>query len=172
MPYGKFVEDKYRCNHPESDFKDQDEGPIKMKKSRHVEYTHRNETANLRYDVWGVSEKKPSKKPYFNFNSGSNNGKPYFDFNSISNDVKSYLNSNSSSNNGKPYLNSNSSLNNGKSYFNSNSNKGLNVVNIIKSSPSLMIVIIILFIYVGIPLITTLLGIIFYVIMLIVEALS
>ena len=146
MPYGKFVEDKYRCNHPESDFKDQDEGPIKMKKSRHVEYTHRNETANLRYDVWGASEKKPSKKPYFNFNNSSNNG--------------------------KPYLNSNSSLNNGKSYFNSNSNKGLNVVNIIKSSPSLMIVIIILFIYVGIPLITTLFGIIFYVIMLIVDALS
>lgn len=159
MPYGKFVEDKYRCNHPESDFKDQDESPIKMKKSKHVEYTHRNETANLRYDVWGASEKKQSKKPYFNFNNSSNNGKPYFDFNSSSNDGKSYLNSNISSNNGK-------------SYFNSNSNKGLNVVNIIKSSPSLMIVIIILFIYVGIPLITTLFGIIFYVIMLIVDALS
>lgn len=55
MPYSKYVEGKYACNHPESDFARNSEGPIEMKKENFVEYTHRNETANLQYDVWGNS---------------------------------------------------------------------------------------------------------------------
>lgn len=48
-----FSEGEYRCNHPESDFENDSGGPIEMKKERgFVEYTHRNENSNQRYDVW------------------------------------------------------------------------------------------------------------------------
>lgn len=56
MPYKKYVEGKYSCNHPESDFVTNSEGPIEMKKDNFVEYTHRNESTNLQYDVWGNSD--------------------------------------------------------------------------------------------------------------------
>lgn len=51
------VEGKYRCNHPESDFQDNGKGPIEMKKEHFIEYTHRNETVNLQYDVWEQKQK-------------------------------------------------------------------------------------------------------------------
>lgn len=51
-----YSEGKYSCNHPESDFKVSSTNPIEMKRENFVEYTHRNETANYRYDVWSGSE--------------------------------------------------------------------------------------------------------------------
>ena len=52
MSYNKYVEGKYSCNHPESDFVDNSTEPIEMKKENFTEYTHRNETSNMQYDVW------------------------------------------------------------------------------------------------------------------------
>lgn len=51
-----YSEGKYRCNHPESDFKVSSTNPIEIKRDKFVEYTHRNETANYRYDVWNRNE--------------------------------------------------------------------------------------------------------------------
>lgn len=50
-----YSEGDYRCNHPESDFEDNSEGPIQLKREGFVEYTHRNEVSNQRYDVWNRS---------------------------------------------------------------------------------------------------------------------
>ena len=65
MAYNKYYsEGKYKCNHPESDFEKTSTNPIEMKKENFVEYTHRNETANYRYDVWSGSDNISTK--YFN----------------------------------------------------------------------------------------------------------
>lgn len=58
-----YAEDKYRCNHPESDFEKTSTNPIEMKQENFIEYTRRNETANYRYDVWGKSESIETRAP-------------------------------------------------------------------------------------------------------------
>lgn len=55
-----YAEGKYRCNHPESDFENTSTNPIEMKKENFTEYTHRNETSNMQYDVWGNSNNTTS----------------------------------------------------------------------------------------------------------------
>lgn len=72
-----YSEGKYRCNHPESDFEKTSTNPIEMKKENFVEYTHRNETANYRYDVWNgsdsVSTSNYGNTSYLKTPSGYNN---------------------------------------------------------------------------------------------------
>lgn len=53
MASRNYIEDKYRCNHPESDFVSNSKGPIEIIGEKNfVEYTRRNETSNYQYDVW------------------------------------------------------------------------------------------------------------------------
>ena len=59
-----YSEGKYRCNHPESDFTGESTNPIQMRGENFVEYTHRNETENLQYDVWEQS----NRNAYLNSN--------------------------------------------------------------------------------------------------------
>jgi len=61
-----YSEGKYKCNHPESDFKNTSTNPIEMKPESFIEYTHRNETANYRYDVWNNSSNVSTNKLYGN----------------------------------------------------------------------------------------------------------
>lgn len=69
---GYYVEGKYRCNHPESDFVNNSNGPIEMKKEDFVEYTHRNETYNVQYDVWSNRNNSTSlNSKYSNNNANS-----------------------------------------------------------------------------------------------------
>lgn len=126
---GNYVEDKYRCNHPESDFVSNSKGPIEIVQDKNfVEYTRRNETANYRYDVWN----RPSTSATFNSNSTSTN--PYSSYTK-----PTYSNINTTGTTGN-YSSSNS--------YNKNTTK--------KSNGS--IVWIILFIYFGIPIIFSILG--------------
>lgn len=55
MSYNRYAEGKYSCNHPESDFVDNSTDPIEMKRENFTEYTKRNETSNIQYDVWSGS---------------------------------------------------------------------------------------------------------------------
>ena len=71
MSYNKYVEGKYSCNHPESDFANNSDGPIEMKKENFTEYTHRNETSNMQYDVWSGANNTTK----FNINNDDYNGK-------------------------------------------------------------------------------------------------
>lgn len=84
-----YSEGKYRCNHPESDFEKTSTNPIEMKKEKFVEYTHRNETANYRYDVWTGSENATitDKDYYSNFGTTQNYAKTY-SINKTTNDRK------------------------------------------------------------------------------------
>jgi len=82
MSHKRYVEGKYSCNHPESDFANNSDGPIEMKRENFTEYTHRNETANMQYDVWGNSNNtvrlykndgEYSSNPQYNKGYSSNN---------------------------------------------------------------------------------------------------
>lgn len=68
-------EGKYRCNHPESDFTGESTNPIQMRGEHFVEYTHRNETENLQYDVWEQSNRNPYLNPNM-VNTIKRNSKP------------------------------------------------------------------------------------------------
>lgn len=131
---GNYVEDKYRCNHPESDFVSNSKGPIEIKQDRNfVEYTHRNETANYRYDVW----KRPSTSATFNNSTVSNStvNNP-----TVNNSTNSYSTYNKST-----YSNTNTT---GTSYNRSSSQK--------KSNGSIIWILII--IYVVLPIVFSIFG--------------
>ena len=83
---GNYVEDKYRCNHPESDFVSNSKGPIEIVQDKNfVEYTRRNETANYRYDVWN----RPSTSATFNKSTYSNTNTTGTSYNRSSSKKKS-----------------------------------------------------------------------------------
>lgn len=75
---GNYVEDKYRCNHPESDFVSNSKGPIEIIQDKNfVDYTRRNETTNYRYDVWN----KPSTSATVNNPTVNNSTNSYSTYN-------------------------------------------------------------------------------------------
>ena len=131
-----FSEGKYRCNHPESDFEDNSKGPIEMKKENFVEYTHRNETANYRYDIWNDKNREISKKFY----SDSYSETKVFPQNNMTNSYS-----------GSSYSRNSYS---GNSYFGNSYNKKT-----IKKSSNVALIILIIFW--GIPFIFEILGAIF-----------
>jgi len=117
-----YVEDKYRCNHPESDFESNSKGPIEIKQDRNfVEYTHRNETVNYQYDVWERVSRSAT----------ANNS-----------DINSYLNSNTART--TDYYASRNS-------YNKNTSKKSN----------LNIIWILLFIYIGLPILFSIFSLLF-----------
>lgn len=59
---------KYRCNHPESDFT-QNTNPIEMKKEDFVEYTKRNEVNKSENNTWGQTSIYVNNSKYTSPNS-------------------------------------------------------------------------------------------------------
>lgn len=69
-----YSEGKYRCNHPESDFEQTSTNPIELKRENFVEYTHRNETANYRYNVWDGNNNVTPTSSFSDFKGYANSG--------------------------------------------------------------------------------------------------
>ena len=70
---GEYEGDKYRCNHPESDFVNNSKGPIELKREKYVEYTHRNEIANYQYDVWSQENAAARRNSWYDGSNTSTN---------------------------------------------------------------------------------------------------